>query len=65
MYYIFFNLLLGTENDKLSLPSPPAPTLGFPFSRTSSTGSIDILTSSSAHNTGKKCYYLKIVFKLP
>ncbi|CAL1298540.1 unnamed protein product [Larinioides sclopetarius] len=41
----------GSENDKLSLPSPPAPSLSFSFSRTSSTGSIDLLTSSSAHNT--------------
>lgn len=48
--WIFWTV--GSENDKLSLPSPPAPSLGFSFSRTSSTGSIDILTSSSAHNTG-------------
>ncbi|XP_054721733.1 max-like protein X [Uloborus diversus] len=41
----------ASENDKISLSSPPAPNLGFSFSRTSSTGSIDLLTSSSAQNT--------------
>ncbi|XP_013789176.1 max-like protein X [Limulus polyphemus] len=41
----------GVDNDqKLEIPSPTL--IGsFSFSRTSSTGSIDILTSSSAHNT--------------
>lgn len=42
----------GTDADKRNLPSPTGPSLGgFSFSRTSSTGSIDILTSSSAQNT--------------
>ncbi|KAG8201166.1 hypothetical protein JTE90_028825 [Oedothorax gibbosus] len=41
----------GSEYDKFGMSSPPAPSLNFSFSRTSSTGSIDILTSSSAHNT--------------
>ncbi|XP_015913515.1 max-like protein X [Parasteatoda tepidariorum] len=41
----------GSENEKRNLPSSPGPSLNFSFSRTSSTGSIDLLTSSSAHNT--------------
>ncbi|XP_023238746.1 max-like protein X isoform X1 [Centruroides sculpturatus] len=39
------------EGDNTSIPSPNTIAGTFPFSRTSSTGSIDMLTSSSAQNT--------------